>query len=102
LGAVGGAQNVTLAANQIPTIASSGSNSISVSSSASVLSNGGSIITLGNGGSPSGVSWVGIPTVGALASSGSNSISVTYTNASQVAAKTVQPTIVCNYIIRII
>lgn len=92
LGCAGGTESRTLTLPQLPPgITSTGSNSISVASSASVLSNGGSIITLGNGGAPSGVSWVSIPTVGPLASSGTNSISVTSNNTSGNAHATASP-----------
>lgn len=102
LGAVGGAQNVTLAANQIPTITSvNASQAISVSSTANVLKAGGGTTQSFNGGSPVGITYIS-PTDGALTSSGANSISVTYTNGSQVATKTVPPALVCNFILRII
>jgi len=101
LGAVGGAQTRTLAANQIPAgVPSSGTNTISVASSDSInlASNGPS----DNFGSIAGSGqWDNI-TRRQISSSGSNSISVTSTNASQQPLITVQPTIVCNYIMRII
>jgi microcystin-dependent protein len=99
LGAVGGVQSVTLASNQIPSLTSTGSNSISVSSSQNVLKAGGGLQQVGGG--LAAISYVS-PTDGALASSGSNSISVTYTNGSQVTVKPVPPALVCNFILRII
>jgi microcystin-dependent protein len=102
LGAVGGAQNVSLAANQIPTItAVNAAQSIAVSSNVSNVGQG-SITTIGAGGGATLNCFSAGATSGTLTSSASNSISATYTNSSQVATKTVQPTIVCNYIMRII
>jgi microcystin-dependent protein len=101
LGAVGGAQGVTLAANQIPSLTSTGSNSISVASSVNVIQNAQVISYVDSGG---GGTFVlnSNPTNSALTSTGSNSISVAYTNGSQAVTKTVPPAIVCNYILRII
>ncbi len=96
MGAVGGIQNVSLAANQIPTITSvNASQAISVTSTVAVANTALNSIQGGGG-------ITGYSIMGAITSTGNNSISATYTNASQVATKTVQPTIVCNYIMRII
>jgi microcystin-dependent protein len=104
LGAVGGAQNQTLTSGQIPSLTSSGSNSISVTSSVNSLAYGfqtGSALT-NNGGSYYGAASLGTLTIGSVTSTGSNSISVAYTNASPSAVKTVQPTIILNKILRVI
>lgn len=101
LGAVGGAQNVTLAANQIPSLTSTGSNSIAVTSSANVVQNA-AIISYVNAGGGGTFVFNSSPTNAPLTSIGSNSISVAYTNASQAVTKTVPPAIVCNYILRAI
>jgi microcystin-dependent protein len=95
LGAVGGAQSVTLAANQIPSLTSTGNNTITVNST-----RGDVMVTpaaVGSGSSSTGA--VGQATI---TSTGSNAISVTYTNASQAVTKTVPPAMVCNLILRII
>jgi microcystin-dependent protein len=106
LGAVGGVQNVTLATNQIPSLTSvNASQSINVLSSQTGIPSGANTgAALTNGGGPYyGPGNSSVPlAVSQINSSGNNSISVTYANGSQVATKTVQPTIVCNYIIRII
>jgi microcystin-dependent protein len=105
LGAVGGAQNITLTSGQIPSLTSSGSNSISVVSTVATLAygfNSGAVLTNGSGtyyGAGNSSSQINI---GSVTSTGSNSISVSYTNGSQTATKTVQPSIVCNKLIRII
>ncbi|MEH2557183.1 microcystin-dependent protein [Bradyrhizobium algeriense] len=101
-GATGGSQVHTLTLAQLPTgINSSGSNSISVSAS------GGQIVTAtgltssnAGAGSHGGVDGVGYS--GTITSTGSNSIAVTSNNTSGNPHNNVQPTIVCNYIIRII
>jgi microcystin-dependent protein len=103
LGAVGGGENHILLLGELPIgITSSGSNSISVSSSATdvVQSNIISTNSLGGSGLP-GLNNTGT-TAGQIASSGANSISVTSNNTSGNPHRTVQPTIVGNYIIRII
>lgn len=105
LGAVGGAENRTLAANQIPTLTGiSGTNSISVTSTNYLLGNtttntgsaqgGGTQLTASDSGS--GAIIIRQP------SSGSNVITVGYTNASQADVTTIQPTLVLNKILRII
>jgi microcystin-dependent protein len=105
IGSVGGSQTRTLAANQIPAgVPSSGTNSISVLSAFTdmirgTLANltattGAGQFTAGNG--------HGALTAGTVTSTGSNSIAVTSTNAGQAAVITVQPTITCNYILRIL
>jgi microcystin-dependent protein len=102
LGAAGGSQNVTLAANQIPTItATNASQAISVTSAANVTQNAVyiSYVNAGGGGT---IVLNSNPTNTPLTSTGNNSISATYTNGSQVATKTVQPAIVVNKLFRII
>jgi microcystin-dependent protein len=105
LGAVGGSQNQTLASGQIPSLTSSGSNSISVTSTVNTLAYGfttGSALA-NNGGSFYGAASATNPlTIGSVTSTGSNSISVSYTNASPSAVKTVQPTIILNKILRVL
>lgn len=112
LGASGGSQNVTLAANQIPSLTSSGNNNITVyvgGSSSNYFPY-----------TPTGANWAAVavqsgstttlPYTGNVAStinngnssSGNNSISVTYTNSGQVVTKTVMPMLVANKILRII
>ena len=104
LGAAGGSQNVTLAANQIPSLTSSGSNSITVTSAGAHGSIPYDATTYsGNRTDGGGGGWVpahGSPNAGAITSTGSNPISVVYPNGGQQATKVVQPTIVLNYIIK--
>jgi microcystin-dependent protein len=105
LGAVGGAQNVTLAENQIPSLTSiNASQAISVTSTVSTLAYGfqsGAVLT-NNGGSWYGAGSLGTMTIGGITSTDNNSISVAYTNASPTATKTVSPGMSLNYILRII
>jgi microcystin-dependent protein len=99
LGAAGGGETQTLTRAQLPTgITSSGTNSISVTSSSSVVQGGTDQFFTG-GAVPS----VQNPLVGStITSTGSNSISVTSNNTSGNAHPNVQPTLITNYIIRII
>lgn len=98
LGAVGGAQNVTLATAQIPALSIT---SVSVASTTSGVITGttGGTQTFGNGGSTF---------TGTLILTGATAVQITstgtgaYANASQTATKTVMPVIVCNKIMRII
>jgi microcystin-dependent protein len=99
LGAVGGGESTTLTLAQLPTgITSFGSNSISVSSTVGGIPYGAFI----NSTSGAGNTFPQTNTVGQIASTGTNSISVSSTNTSGSAHRTVQPTVVCNYIIRIL
>jgi microcystin-dependent protein len=107
LGEAGGAQTVTLAASQIPSITSSGSNNISVSPESAftyLIANSSDIfninVTIGGGSirAPGNTSSMSLT----QPMTGSNSISVTSNNTGGSAHPNVQPTICCNYIIRII
>lgn len=99
LGAVGGAQTVTLAAAQIPAgVPSSGNNSISVTSSistilrATVHDNYTSVA--GDAGPIQSVTNGSVTSVNAA-----QAIAVTSTNAGQTAVDKIQPTAITNYII---
>jgi microcystin-dependent protein len=99
LGAVGGAEKETLTSSNIPTLSSSGSCSVS---SITVTSTVNTVMTSSaTNGFASGVGYAF--STGSITSTGSGSgtASVTYTNGSPTAVVTCQPTIVCNYIIRI-
>lgn len=105
LGAVGGGETATLAANQIPTLTGiSGTNSISVTSTNYLLGN----TTTNSGSAVGGGTQLTASDVGSGAviirqpSSGSNVITVGYTNASQSNVPLTQPTIILNKILRII
>jgi len=92
LGAVGGAEKVTLAANQIPAgVPSSGNNSISVASSFTDVIHGA--LTSSNAPGGSNLQLQNGSAAVQLTSSGNNNISVTSSNASQQDVRTVQPTI---------
>lgn len=100
LGAVGGVQAITLAANQIPSLTSvNASQAISVTSGATVVQAPSTtpVQAISSGANP----YTG-GSVGTLTSTGNNSISVTYTNGSQVTVKPVPPALVSNFILRII
>jgi microcystin-dependent protein len=103
IGAVGGLESETLTLAQLPTgITSSGSNSISVASNVSNVVQSSIITTNSLGGSAlPGLSNTGT-TDAQITSSGTNGISVTSNNTGAGAHNNVQPTIVCNYIVRII
>jgi microcystin-dependent protein len=98
MGATGGGESQTLTLGHLPTgITSSGVNSISVQSVANIMGNG---TQLHDG---SGVGNVpGNGSFGSQQSIGSNNIQVTSNNTGGNPHVTVQPTIVCNYIMRII
>jgi microcystin-dependent protein len=97
LGAVGGSESTTLTSAQIPSITSSGSNLITVASTAQVPQSGSMGATQG------GLQTTPINgTYGGITSTGSNSIAVTSNNTGGNGHRTVQPTIVCNYILRIL
>jgi microcystin-dependent protein len=102
LGAVGGLESQTLSLAQLPTgiTAANASQAISVSTTITTVMYGANIQSnVGTGGSRT----VGYePFAASLTSTGSNSISVTSNNTSGSAHNNVQPTIICNYILRII
>lgn len=102
LGAVGGAEAHTLTASEIPSITSSGVNTINVvSASTNVVSGNTGATNAGAAGS-----IVAFPpgqvTTGALGSSGNNTIIVASNNTGGVAHTNVQHTFICNKIMRII
>lgn len=106
MGAAGGVQSVSLATNQIPTLASTGTISgvatptgVNVPAAPSSISNQPSPSTGGNNTPNSPGSFTNL-TGAQMVVSGSASVS--YTNGSQVVTKTIPPLIVTNYIIRII
>jgi len=100
LGSAGGAESQTLSLAQIPTgITSSGSNTISVNSSDTNIWVGG---TSDNYSSIGGFGTYNSPIRKQTTSSGSNTISATSNNTSGQAHPIVQPTIICNYILRVI
>lgn len=77
--AAGGNNGLTLAANQIPSLTSSGNNSISVSSSDAVPKNYATN-TVGTPGTGTPVAFPVGNNIGQIASSGTNGITVAYTN----------------------
>lgn len=94
LGSVGGANGVTLAVSQIPSLTSvNASQGISVTSTATVPRNYSSN-TVGTPGTGTPVSFPTGNNIGLLTSSDLNSISVTYTNASQQIVGNAPPGIV--------
>lgn len=105
LGAVGGGESQTLTLAQLPTgiTSANASQAISVTSTVSDIVQTPSLI------GSNAVNGSGLPniantgsSVGQIISTGNNSISVTSNNTSGNPHRTVQPTIVCNFIIRII
>jgi microcystin-dependent protein len=103
LGDTGGGETQVLVAGNLPSITSSGTNSITVTSSSP---NGGLSVPVGvvssrvtEGG---GTNTIDGQSVSALTSTGNNSISVTSTGTSSTAFGVVQPTIICNKLLRIL
>jgi len=101
LGGAGGADTETLTVAQLPT----GITSVNGSQAISVTSTNSSIVispyaspSFQNGPTPCST----IATGGSIVSTGNNSISVTSNNTSGSAHDNLQPTILCNYILRII
>ena len=109
LGAVGGGESQTLTLAQLPTGITSANGSVSITvqsvSGINVPTNNSAISQAfegATGGSPpqvpiSGGNWGSTTTF-----AGNNAIAVTSNNTSGSPHRTVQPTIICNYIIRII
>jgi microcystin-dependent protein len=100
MGEAGGAQTHTLTAAQIPSITSANaSQNITVNAPANNFVTGtAAFFNTSAGGSPQATNVA----ANASTASGVNSISVTSNNTSGSAHNNVQPTIVCNYILRII
>ena len=99
LGATGGGESIALSLAQLPRrITSSGSNLINVTSNVAGILSGGSFQQFVGG----SVNSIQNGTIGAVTSTGVNSISVTSNNTGGNAHRTVPPTIICNYIIRIL
>jgi microcystin-dependent protein len=100
MGATGGSESHTLTAAQIPSITSANaSQNITVNAPANNFVTGTAInLNTSAGGSPQATNV----NANASTASGTNSISVTSNNTGGGAHNNVQPTIVCNYIIRII
>jgi microcystin-dependent protein len=101
LGYVGGTDRHTLSAAQIPSITSSGSNSISVQSIQSGIPF--STSNTGSGQASTGTSnmpyFAGSISISKIDSTGNNSISVASNNTSGQAHNNVQPTIVGNFLL---
>lgn len=101
LGATGGAESQTLNLAQLPTgITSSGSNSISVSSNSGDVVRGSILSSNAAGGSNAQLALGA--TSSTVSSTGTNAIAVTSNNTGAGAHPIVQPTIIGNYILRII
>lgn len=104
LGAVGGTQAQTLTLAQLPTgiTSANASQAISVTSTQTGIPSGTSATSAQGGVSNPVPYFTGAGITGQITSTGNNSISVTSNNTSGNAHPIVQPTIICNYIIRII
>jgi len=102
LGAVGGGESQTLTAAQIPSITSSQSGlGVTVTSSVADVIQGADAGIFNSGGASSGHT-VTSPASSSITSTGSINVAVTSNNTGGGAHRTVQPTVICNYIIRII
>lgn len=101
LGAAAGAQNQTLTLAQLPTgITTSGSNSITVTSTTANTATGTIQSANVTGGADRAFTSNGANV--AISSTGTNTITATSNNTSGNAHTIMQPTFVCNYIIRVI
>jgi microcystin-dependent protein len=100
LGATGGAETETLTLAQLPTSITSGNaaQAISVISTVAGILSGGSFQEFAGG----TVNSIQNGSIGTVTSTGNNSINVTSNNTSGGAHPNAQPTIVCNYIMRVI
>lgn len=100
MGATGGVQNVPLIVSDVPAgVPSSGNNLIIVDSDRSDINYGGNADNFQTIAGSNG--RLNIST-GQQTSRRTNAIAVASTNSGQTSVKNVQPTIVCNYIIRIL
>lgn len=103
LGAVNNTQSKTLAAANLPSITSTGSNSISVTSNNYIIEQGTSTTSSAAAGGTQIVFPIGAgAAANRVTSTGSNSISVTSTGTTSTPFGVIQPSIICNHIIRII
>jgi microcystin-dependent protein len=101
-GGVGGGESHALTLGETPAgIASSGSNIITVASQVGSIPSGANASSRPSTGGPS-PTIDGATITSVVISVGANTIGVVSTNTGGAAHRTVQPTIVCNYIIRII
>lgn len=102
MGSASGSQSQTLTLSQLPGgINSSGTNLISVTSTPNVIQNA-TVVSATTSGGGQGVFNSPSPTNSQVASSANNAINVASNNTGGLAHPNVQPTIICNYIIRII
>jgi microcystin-dependent protein len=105
LGGAGGEDAHTLTASEIPAITSSGGASVTVTSTVSnvLLSNQTAVGSNVGGNNPVALfSASVIQSLSSITSTGSGSVSVTSTNSGGGAHNVMQPTILCNRIMRII
>lgn len=98
LGALIGVANYALTVANLPTITSSGSNTISVSSTDTL--NEGSVLSSMSGSGGAQLVYVG-GTSGHETSTGTNTVTVASTGTSDTPLSLVQPSTTCNYIIRL-
>jgi microcystin-dependent protein len=99
LGSKGGTATHALTAGQIPSLTSSGSNSISVSGTAlNTTTDNGSIAPGTNG----GFAFTSARLPSTITSTGSNNIIVSYTNSSQSGVVLLPPTIIANKLLRVL
>lgn len=101
LGAVGGAESLTLTASQLPSLSVTGSTSGSMSVSGSTA---GNVIVSGAGSGVGGGGAFGITSSTSISgtASGTLSVSGSVSGTGGQAHRTVQPTIILNYLLRII
>lgn len=100
LGAVGGAENTALTPSQIPSITATGTATISPTSNYVTSNQDTDTYSTGTGGSTVWRAWPLSTSVSRATPS--LSVSTTSSNTGGNPHRTVQPTIICNYIVRII
>lgn len=102
LGALLGLQSSNLAANQIPTITSvNAAQAITTTVSSHTVYIDGTSTSFTGGGGHNTFADGNIAASGTLATTGNNSISVVYTNGSLQPFSRVQPTLICNKILKV-
>jgi microcystin-dependent protein len=100
MGSASGAQTQTLTLAHLPTgITVTGTITVVSNTNVEKNTNANDLVTVPTGGIPAAIAY-GSPTSGTLTSTGANTL--TSNNTSGNAHSIVQPTIICNYIIRII
>lgn len=102
LGAAGGSQSSTLVSANLPPQTPAGTLSSITSTTPDFMSNANhAVAAVGNPGTPIGFGFTTNPTIGAVSSTGTFT-GTAFAGQISTPVRTVQPTMICNYIMRII